>query len=185
MNKSPESRSNETSDTAERTSQEDAEFDRDLAREERVLGGAGLADDAALGADRDLRRTLAQLEAPQLPPHIRETVLDTGRGSRLPMAWAAIAAAVVLSVITLSVADPFESPGRPGDLSAQDWAQLSLAIETLNAQGQQIAQVTQREVGAHLSLPDIELPQMPLRIDALPGSNSFWRWFQPSAPQTR
>jgi hypothetical protein len=163
----------------------DSQFLEDLAAEERIIAGDDLDGDAMLRSDRALKDALARIEAPPLPEALRARVLDHHRQTPPPWAWMAMAAAVVLSVLVVTMIEPPEARLPPAELTAQDWAQLSTAIDTLNAQGQQIAQLTQREVGSHLALPALELPRLEIPMEALPYPDSFRRWFQPSAPRTR
>jgi hypothetical protein len=184
MKKSPERTHTDTKRPG--FASEDERFEADLAAEDRILSDTDLRGHPELEADRALRRALGRLELPDLPTEIRRTVIDHRHDDpERRWTWIAMAAAVILSVIVVTALDPFRGREATPRISEQDWAQLTLAIETLNAQGQQIAQVTQRQVGPHLVLPDIELPRLQMQLEPLPTPESFQRWFQPGVAQPR
>ena len=164
---------------------EDKGFEADLAAENRIESGEDLSHDPELSADQSLRTSLGQIDAPRLPDELREAVIDHSRGPDRPWAWLAMAAAVVLSVIVVTVLDPLGQRAPSVEITDQDWAQLTLAIETLNAQGQQIARTTQRQVSPHLVMPEFKMPSLQMQLDPLPYPDSFRRWFQPGVPQPR
>jgi len=163
----------------------DENFETDLAAEERIQSGTALSHEGELSADRALRAALHQINAPRLPETLRDAVIAHSHGRERRWAWLATAAAVILSVIVVTALDPLGQQAPSPQITAKDWAQLTLAIETLNAQGQQIAQTTQAQVRPHLDLIEFELPRMQMRIDPLPYPDAFRQLFQPSVPQTR
>jgi len=185
MNKSPDRSNQPKSWETQNIPLTDPHFESDLAEEHRLQTLADLKDDSELSADRALKEALAQLPPPTISDELKQKILNQTQPDRPASGWWAMAAAVVLSVLVVMSLDPLAERGTPSDLSAQDWAELQLAFQTLNAQGTHIAQVTRREVNPHLSLPTFELPSMQLDLDPLPYPNSFRRWFQPSIPQSQ
>lgn len=181
MNKWPEQPRNAAEPP--RAAFEDKGFETDLAGEDRIQSGEDLSHDPELSADRAFRTSLGQIDAPRLPAELRNAVIDHSHGTDRSWAWLAMAAAVVLSVIIVTALDPLGQREPTVEITEQDWAQLTLAIETLNTQGQQIARATQRQVSPHLALPELEMPMLRMQLDPLPYRESFWRWFQPGIPQ--
>jgi len=185
MNKSPELTRNSSINESNRTPFLDEKFQTDLAKEAQIQSAMQLNSDLELSADRSLKENLSRLDAPDLPDALRRAALDQTRHARRNSGWLAVAAALVLSVLVVMAFDPFAEPAPGVALTNQDWAELSLALETLNSQGQQIAQVTRKQVGPHLALPNIAMPSLELQLESLPYPNSFRRWFQPSLSQSQ
>jgi hypothetical protein len=164
---------------------EDKDFEADLTAENRIQSGDDLSHDPELGADQAFRAALGQIDTPRLPDELRKAVIDRSHGPDRPWAWLAMAAAVILSVIVVTALDPLGQREPSVEITRQDWAQLTLAIETLNTQGQQIARTTQRQISPHLVMPEFEMPALQMRLEPLPYPDSFRRWFQPGVPQPR
>src|SRR6056297_1299600 len=183
MNKWPEQPRNAAEHP--RAAFEDKGFETDLAAEDRIQSGKDLSQDPELSADRAFRTSLGQVNAPRLPNELRKAVIDHSHGPDRPWAWLAMAAAVVLSVIIVTALDPLGQRAPSVEITDQDWAQLTLAIETLNAQGQQIALTTKRQVSPHLIMPEFKMPSLQMQLDPLPYPDAFRRWFQPGVPQPR
>ncbi len=179
MNKSPDRPENPSPDTLF----QDENFDADLAREQRIQTDTELHKDPELSADHRLKEALGNLGQPTLPDELRSRVLTASQNDNSYAGWLAMAAAVVLSVVVVLALDPFADRQPAAELTEQDWAKLALAIETLNTQGPQIAQITQREVSPHLALPHFQLPSLHMQLDPIPYPSSFRRWFQPSVSQ--
>ncbi|MEN1727239.1 MAG: hypothetical protein AAGJ52_02255 [Pseudomonadota bacterium] len=178
MNKSP--------DQHERNPFTDGRFEADLAQEQHLLNGDDPGHDLELGADRALKEALGSLEAPALPEELRSAVMTQAHSPSLrSTGWLAMAAAVVLSMVVVLALDPFGEHRPAANISAEDWAQLTLVMATLNQSGEQIAQVTTREVSPHLALPRFDMPSLDIQIEPLPYQNSFRRWFQPSTPRSQ
>ena len=163
MNKSPDPKS------ADRLRPDafDEQAFADLAAESRIQSAEHLSGHRELLADRALRDELADLEPPPVPVHLRHRVLTHRSLRRAPAGWMALAAAVVLSVV-LVIAMDRESAGPnggPNAIADSDWMQLEIALNTLDASGRRIAQVTEQEVLAHLPRSsrrlDIRLPRIP------------------------
>ncbi len=149
--------------------------ERELTLETRIQSGEPLAADSELSADRKLKNELAAIQTPSLPAELRQQVMAHAASRRITMGWMALAAAVVMSllvVFALPSADD-SSTLEIHRITAGDWAQLDLALNTLNASGRRVAQVTEREVRPHLKRPDIQ-------ITSLPDSETVWSWFRTS-----
>ncbi|AKS42998.1 hypothetical protein [Wenzhouxiangella marina] len=145
---------------------------RDLAAEERIQSGQDLGGSPELVADYCLRQELAQLDTPALPSELRARVMASSSRRRAPLGWMALAAAVVLSVTVALVLDRQEGAPLPSDarVSAGDWAELQLALATLDRSGRRVAEVTEREVRPHLEAPGFRLDldfEFPSYLDRL------------------
>lgn len=154
---------------------------RELSLEARIQSRECRIADRELAADRELKTHLASLQPPSLPPALRQRVLaHAADQQRIPMRWMALAAAVVMSLLAVVAMQTANDTGTTDihQLTADDWAQLDLALDTLGASGRRVAQVTDREVRSHLAQPDI-------RITVVPGSDTVWNWFPPFLQQTR
>jgi hypothetical protein len=163
MNKSPDPKSADRP----RPDAFDEQAFADLAAESRIQSNERLTAHPELLADRALRDELAGLEPPALPSALRARVLNHSRRRRAPAGWMALAAAVVLSVVLVIALDrePSAPNGGPNGIAASDWMQLEIALNTLDASGRRMAQVTGQEVIPHLprssSWLDIRLPRIP------------------------
>jgi hypothetical protein len=163
MNKSPDT----DRERSRRSNPADDRLFLDLAAESRVQSDETLSNHPELASDRALRDELAQLEPPALPDALRSRVLAEGRPRRRPASWMALAAAVVLSVMLVIALD--REPAAPGDdlqsISASDWMELQLALNTLDASGRRMARMTEAELQPHFARPvgplDIDLPSIP------------------------
>lgn len=176
MNKSPEAQRNRRLDgsiSSEVTARE-LDFETRIHSDEHLTAGSELA------ADRELSQQLAAIQAPALPTGLRQQVLDHSNHQRIPMGWMALAAAVVMSLLVALALENDESTSTvvSHQLTASDWAQLHVALTTLDAIGRRVAQVTEREVRPHLKRPEIQ-------ITSLPDSETVWSWFRSSLNPTR
>ncbi len=185
MNKWPEQSHKTTIDAKSDPAGLDQRFTADLAAENRIQFGGDLRYDPELKADRDFRADLGQIECPRMTAGLRTAVIDQSQHPAQHRGWLAIAAAIVLSIIVVGALYPSGPREAPTQITKEDWAQLTLAFETLNVQGQQIAQATQQQVRPHLSLPEFELPALQSQTEPLPYLDSFRRWLQPSTPKAR
>jgi len=176
MNKSPETVRRRHSDTP--ISPE--AMARVLAFEARIQSDEHPIADRELAADREFRRQLASIQPPTLRPTLRRQVMAHAAHRRLPMSWMALAAAVVMSLLVVLALQSVDEPAtiEAHQLTANDWAQLHLALETLDASGRRVAQATEREVRPHLKRPEIQ-------ITSMPDSETVWSWFRSSLQSTR
>lgn len=180
MNKSPDS------DTARRRRSQPADERAfpDLAAESRIQSDEALAAHSELAADRAFRDELAGLQPPPVPQALRARVLAHGKPRRGPAGWMALAAAVVLSVVLVIALD--QSPSEPAvdrhGITASDWMELKLALDTLDASGRQMAQVTEREIRPHFSRP---VETLKIQLPSIPTLEALLKRFEPTLQPTR
>lgn len=176
MSKSPES---DRKRRLELSSPADA-MARDLDRERRIQSDRHRIADHELAADRELRNRLASLRPPPLPPALRRHVMEHAVDQRSSTAWLALAAAVVMSLLAVVAMQTFDdgSQTAASPVTADDWAQLHLALNTLDASGRRVAQVTEREVRSHLNPAEIQ-------IAPFPDSGAVQSWLPPSLQSIR
>ncbi|MGK7295376.1 MAG: hypothetical protein ACNS61_06030 [Candidatus Wenzhouxiangella sp. M2_3B_020] len=133
-------------------------FIRDLASEE-ALESARSPGDPELAADRALKRELAGLDRAELPRRARERALSAARiHDRTPWFMAAaatIAAAVAIAVVMRGSEPPAASPTRG------EFAELGLALNTINDAGQRAVALAGRKVSRSLVVPELGLAELP------------------------
>jgi hypothetical protein len=136
-------------------------FDRDLAAERTLREGDPRS--AELAADRALLDELRGLGAEPLPEGVRQRVMKAARRRRyaplhVAAPWWVAAAASIALIAVAAVLRLAPAPPGPGQ---DEFAELGLALNTINRTGRRAVAIAGREVSRSLALPDLALDELP------------------------
>lgn len=136
-------------------------FEIELEREVALEQARSAPSDPELAADWALKHELKSLGAADLPAAVRARAGRTiAAGQRAPWFMAVAAALVAAVVVTLVLQVPVQSP-RVATPTANDVADLQLALDTISRTGKRAVAMAGREVQDSIAMPDLGLAELP------------------------